>query len=273
MSDYRPGRFSILPVVIKNLMIINGLIFLGVSTMPKEIQSWIYDHFALHYWGSDLFMPHQVVTHLFMHGSWGHVISNMFTLWIFGSMLENYVGAKRFITFYMICGLGAAFCHMGVSSYENYQLTQQANAFMDAPTFENLLELRRNFSLEATSGYSIDGLVEALHRDPNNPQIISVAKIFISNFVNAYRNVPLVGASGAVYGILFGAAYLFPNVLIYIYFLIPIRQKYVAAFMIITEIFVAVENNPNDNVAHFAHLGGVLISYFLIKNWKRRGLL
>ncbi|UYQ92942.1 rhomboid family intramembrane serine protease [Chitinophaga horti] len=271
MNDYRPGNFSILPVVIKNLMIINALIYFATITMPKEIQVWIDHMFALHYVGSDLFKPHQIVTHIFMHGSFGHLFNNMFSLWIFGSILENYVGPKRFLTFYMACGIGAALCYMGVVAWENHQLTIMANQFLNNPTYENLLDLERKFNLGYITNKGIDGLLAALHANPNNVTAIDTGRFFVTDAVAAYRNIPMVGASGAVYGILFGAAYLFPNMLLYIYFLFPVKLKYAAAFMIIMEVVMAVQNNPGDNVAHFAHLGGVLFSFLLLRAWTRRG--
>ncbi|WP_295126491.1 rhomboid family intramembrane serine protease [uncultured Chitinophaga sp.] len=270
MSDYRPGNFSILPTVIKNLMIINALIFFGTMTLPKEAQLWVDHHLALHYVGSDLFMPHQVITHLFMHGNFGHLFGNMFSLWIFGSILENYIGPKRFIIFYMACGLGAAFCYMSVVAWENHQLTTLAFKFINSPTYGNLMELQNKFHIDRYVNQRIDGLADAFSGTPSQ-QDIDFAKYYVNVAVSGYRNIPMVGASGAVYGILFGAAYLFPNVVLYLYFLFPVKLKYAAAAMIIWEVWQTIQNNPNDNVAHFAHLGGVLFSFLLLRSWTKRG--
>lgn len=272
MNEYRPGGFNILPVVIKNLIIINGLLFLAMVTIPPEARGWVYQMFALHSIGTQDFKIHQLVTHIFMHGSWSHVFSNMFSLWIFGSILENYFGPKRFLTFYMICGIGAALCYLGVTYFENTQLIREADIFMNAPTYENLLDLQRNHNLEFGTQYSIDGLLENLRRNPGNPETVGIARYYVRLAVSNLINTPMVGASGAVYGILFGAAYLFPNMLLYLYFLVPIRLKYIAGFMILSEIFITIQNNPGDPVAHFAHLGGVLISFMLLRFWARRGV-
>jgi len=112
MTEFRPSRFQILPTVIKNLLIINGLVFLAQVTLGDDISNRMEDLFALHTWQSPFFKPWQFITHMFMHGSFEHLFGNMFALWMFGSILENFWGPKRFLTFYLVCGLGAALCHM-----------------------------------------------------------------------------------------------------------------------------------------------------------------
>jgi membrane associated rhomboid family serine protease len=125
MTEFRPGSFQILPTIIKNLLIINVLVFLAQGTIGREPFFKMDDLFALHTWQSDLFKPWQFVTHMFMHGDFGHLFGNMFALWMFGSILENLWGPKKFLTFYIICGLGAAFCHMVVLYIENQKLINQ----------------------------------------------------------------------------------------------------------------------------------------------------
>ena len=139
MTEFRPGSFQILPTVIKNLIIINVLVLLAQLYLGSEVSDFLTNNFALHAWQSDLFEPWQFVTHLFMHGGWGHLFSNMFALWMFGSILENLWGPKRFITFYLVCGMGAALCHMIVLYFENQTLIHtfyalsaaQQNAYHD----------------------------------------------------------------------------------------------------------------------------------------------
>ena len=114
MTEFRPGGFQLIPPVIKNLIIINVLIYLAESTMGAELRERMEELFALHDLHSAFFRPHQLITYLFLHGSWEHVLYNMFALWMFGSILENYWGPKRFLIFYTICGLGAAVAHLAV---------------------------------------------------------------------------------------------------------------------------------------------------------------
>jgi len=153
MTEFRPSRFQILPTVVKNLLIINGLIFLAQVTIGDKASINLEDLFALHTWQSSLFKPWQLITHMFMHGSFEHVFSNMFALWMFGSILENVWGPKRFLTFYLVCGLGAALCHMSVLFVEMQPITA---AFKQLP-FEQQQELINSplFKLnEATLGAS-----------------------------------------------------------------------------------------------------------------------
>lgn len=114
MTEFRPGGFQLIPTVIKNLIIINCLIFLAQYSLGNTINYKMEDLFALHDIRSPLFRPHQLITYLFLHGGWDHVLYNMFALWMFGSILENYWGPKRFLVFYVICGLGAAVAHLAV---------------------------------------------------------------------------------------------------------------------------------------------------------------
>lgn len=269
MNEFRPGRFEILPLVIKNLLIINGLVFLAQNTLEATMGNKIIDLFALHYWGSDLFKPHQFITHLFMHGSFGHLFMNMFTLWMFGATLENVWGPKRFLIFYMICGLGAALCHMSVLTYENINIAKDIHTFLADPTYGNFALIDRKYDLNS-GVYNVDGLLNALRQYPDNEQVVQTAKIFLQEFLGKYRDTATLGASGAVYGILFGFGYLFPNTLMYIYFLFPIKAKYVVGFLIVMELVSGFQNTAGDNVAHFAHLGGVLFSYLLLKVWNKR---
>lgn len=222
MSEFRPSRFQILPLVVKNLIIINGLVYLAQITLPSLIGYNLEDLFALHYWGSKLFRPHQFVTHLFMHGSFWHLFFNMFALWMFGNILENIWGPKRFLIFYMVCGLGAALCHMGVLTYENIQLSDQY--------------LRGEIPAQA--------LID-------------------------FRDTATLGASGAVFGLLFAFGYLFPNSVILIYFFLPLKAKYFVALYAIFELFAGLQNSAGDNVAHFAHLGGMFFAFILLKIWNK----
>ena len=120
--QFRPNRFEVLPIIIKNLLIINALVFLAQTTLSKQLPISLEDTFALHTWQSQLFQPWQLITHMFMHGDFWHLAFNMLALWMLGSTLETLWGPKRFLTFYIICGLGAAFCHLTVLYFESAHL-------------------------------------------------------------------------------------------------------------------------------------------------------
>jgi membrane associated rhomboid family serine protease len=239
--NYRPSSFSHLPEVVKNLLIINGLFFLATMTLDG-MGFDMYHLFGLHQFQSDDFMPHQLVTHIFMHGNLTHLIFNMFALWMFGKVLENVWGGKKFLIYYMITGLGAAIIHLGVSQYE-------------------IMSLQAQISTTDLSRLLDDGkYILANNQNYTNP---------IMGKLNLLIHTPTVGASGAVFGVLLAFGMLFPNALLYIYFAIPIKAKYFVILYGILELYAGISNNPADNVAHFAHLGGMIFGFLLIKYWKK----
>ena len=238
---YRPSSFSQLPEVVKNLLIINGLLFLGTISLENYGIN-LTKLFALHQFQSDHFMPHQLITHFFMHANFTHLFFNMFALWMFGKVLENVWGGKRFLIYYMFTGIGAAALHLGISQYEILSLKSK----LDPSDLYILLENGRNI-LEGNQNYS--------------NQIMGKLNLLI--------NTPTVGASGAVFGILLAFGMLFPNTLLYIYFAIPIKAKYFVIVYGLLELYLGLSNNPADNVAHFAHLGGMLFGFILLKYWQK----
>jgi len=238
---YRPSSFSQLPELVKNLLIINILFFVATISLDSygiDFVKW----FGLHQFQSSDFMPHQLITHFFMHANFTHLLFNMFALWMFGKILENVWGAKRFLTYYMITGIGAAFIHLGVSQYEIWNLQSQLN-----PNDLSILLENGKSLLEGNQNYT-------------HP---SMGKL------NQLINTPTVGASGAVFGILLAFGMLFPNTLLYIYFAIPVKAKYFVIVYGLLELYAGLSNNPADNVAHFAHLGGMLFGFILLKYWQK----
>ena len=128
MTEFRQTRFEILPTIIKNLIIINALIFFAQWVLGANVESQMFELFALHTWQSPIFKPWQFITYLFLHGSFEHLFFNMFALWTFGSVLENLWGPKKFLIFYFTCGLGAALCHMIVLYFEMQPYVEQFNS-------------------------------------------------------------------------------------------------------------------------------------------------
>ena len=267
MQEFRPGRFEILPPVIKNLIIINVLVFIAQSTLGAN-SSFIEDTFALHTWQSPLFKPWQFVTHLFMHGGFSHIFFNMFALWTFGSVLENLWGPKRFLTFYIICGLGAALCHMIVLYFETNSL------------LSNYADLSSNFNYETFYNFFIKENIDAYRpgsekvislwqENKNNPEIANQVLGFTKNFVQSRVNEPTIGASGAVFGCLAAFGYLFPNTYLYIYFFFPLKAKWFVIIYAGIELFSTLQNSAGDSVAHVAHLGGALFGLALVYFWNK----
>ncbi len=255
MYQYQPTRFNMLPDVVKNLLIINGLVFLATQVLSNSMGFEIHHYFGLHYFGSDYFRPHQLVTHLFMHGGFMHLFSNMFALWMFGTMLENTWGPKRFLIYYILTGLGAALLHSGVTFIEIQMMKNEIGQIlaMDDP-YGRLQELAQDNPLIYNHclrevGQNIDGILNCM-------------------LVNK-MDIPTVGASGAVFGVLLAFGMLFPNTMIYLMFLFPMRAKYFVLLYGFFELYAGFSNQPGDNVAHFAHLGGMLFGYLLIRIWNK----
>lgn len=199
-ENYSPNTsFSFFPPAVKHLLIINGLIFLALGT--PIFYRLLMEYGALWPIGSGLFYPWQLITYMFLHASFGHVIFNLFALWIFGQSIENFWGTHRFVIYYFLTGMGAALIHMWIGG----------------------------------------------------------------------GGAPTVGASGAVYGILLAFGMMFPDR--YIMLLIPpipIKAKYFVLIFGVIELFSGVMR-PNSGIAHFAHLGGMVVGYILIKYWGLKG--
>lgn len=269
MREFRPGTFQILPAIIKNLIIINVLMFLAHHPFaPTASTQTMEDLFALHTWQSPLFKPWQFVTHLFMHGSVMHIFSNMFALWMFGSILENVWGARRFLIFYFVCGLGAAFAHMIVLYFEtnsllnNYYMLKQ---HFDVNNFSNF------YSKEKLGSY-YQGAAQLLQQWQLNPSDGDAAQqaMGLSNqFITDRINEPTLGASGAVFGCLAAFGYLFPNTKIYLYFFLPLKAKWFVLIYAGFELMLALQNSAGDSVAHVAHLGGALFGFLLVFFWNK----
>jgi len=240
MEQFRPTGFRILPPVVKNLLIINTLFFLGTMAFSSRID--LNEYLGLHYFTSPMFRPHQLVTYMFMHGSFTHILFNMFALWMFGNTLENVWGPKRFLIYYMVTGIGAGLIqilvlYFRISSIES-TLDPQMISYVQEKGYDLLME-GKNFA------------------DP------AVGKL------NLLINTTTIGASGAVFGILLAFGMMFPNSLIYVYFAIPVKAKYFVMIYGAIELFSGVSGTA-DNVAHFAHLGGMIFGFLLLLYWKKR---
>jgi membrane associated rhomboid family serine protease len=268
MTDFRPSRFEVLPLIIKNLLIINGLVWLAQITFHSSYGEWINNTFALHSFQSSLFKPHQLISYMFMHDDRGfaHLFTNMFALWMFGSTLENYWGPKKFLIFYLLCGIGAALAHMGVLYYENMGLLNELAAFKKNPDLTSFIGLYHEYDLQ-----NYDPIPRFVNEWKSNPGSYNPGQAII--FFNEYTDIRFsgitVGASGSVFGILAAFGYTFPNSLIYLYFFFPIKAKWFVIMYAAVELFAGIQNSAGDNVAHFAHLGGAVVGLILVYIWNK----
>jgi len=240
MSSFQPrSAFGNMPTIVKNLLIINGLFFLASIAMPglsKVLGAFYYD--------SPLFEPWQVLTHMFMHASFAHIFFNMFALWLFGTAIERVWGAEKFLKYYLITGLGAFVLHYAIVAFQAQNLIAELGP--------QAVELVKTEGMELWSNGKN-------YTDPKLAQL------------NILYNVPVVGASGAVFGLLLAFGLMFPNTrLIMLFFPVPIKAKYFVIGYGAIELFSGIANRPGDNVAHFAHLGGMLFGFILIKYWKSK---
>jgi membrane associated rhomboid family serine protease len=242
-EQYRPTGFSMLPVVVKNLLIINGLFFLASVGLEKANVIDLNHILGMHYFLSPLFKPYQIITYMFMHATFMHLFFNMFALWMFGYILENVWGPKKFLIYYMVTGIGAVMIQMAV----NYFQISHVEASMSA----------EQISLVMSDGYQTI-LQDKNYLDP------------LMGELNGLINGTTIGASGSVFGILLAFGMMFPNTMIYVYFAIPVKAKWFVIIYGAIELVSGVANATGDNVAHFAHLGGMLFGFILIMIWRKK---
>ncbi|MEY3850002.1 MAG: hypothetical protein RJA38_443 [Bacteroidota bacterium] len=221
---------------VKNIIIINVLIFIACFVVPG-----LEDNLTGYYFASPNFRPWQIVTHMFMHSmsDFTHIFFNMYALYLFGTALENYWGTKKFIFYYMTCGIGAFFLHMGVSYFEIQKMMQTLSDKEIYQVMITGLEEGRSYKVQMVELYSA-------------------------------INTGVVGASGAVFGVLLGFGMLFPNTELMLLFPpIPLKAKYFVMIYGAIEFYLAMRQTAGDNVAHYAHLGGMIFGYLLLKYWQK----
>ncbi len=241
MSRVYFGRAGGTPPVVKNLIIINALMFLGMIAVNSAFHYDLNRTLGLYYFKSPLFKPFQIITHMFMHGSIGHIFFNMFALWMFGKVLEQVWGSRKFFIYYLVTGLGAAFLHMMVYHIE------YASVFK-----------------EVSEAYQIDNFTKDVVDRLYNTQDPEARKLAIAMII------PTVGASGAVFGVLLAFGMLFPNTqLILLFPPIPIKAKYFVIGYGVLELYLGF-TQQGSNIAHFAHVGGMLFGFILIKFWQKK---
>lgn len=252
---------------VKQLIIINILFFIGSYLVGPPTQ----DLLALHSFQSDKFQVWQLFTHMFMHGGIMHILFNMFALFSFGGLLENMWGAKKFIFFYVSCGVGAALLHLGISYLEMQNMLHQISYLNLSPDLIHkiinipVLENGRVF-VDAFNN-EVPGLLGGV-KDVGQPEVQILFNAALNN------QLPMVGASGAIYGILVAFAFIVPNAELMLLFLpIPIKAKYFVPGLLAIDLFLGLKGQAifggGDGIAHFAHLGGALIGFIMMWYWNK----
>lgn len=236
---------------VKQLLIINIIFYIGSQVVGQAA----YDIFSLYFFENNKFQIWQPLTHMFMHAqmpNFMHILFNMFALYSFGSALEHFWGGKKFLFFYISCGLGAALLHLGVNYYEFHS---GMNALVDA-----------GFSKTEILSVLNEGKIDPLWADViGQSGLSSMASSFI---------VPAVGASGAIYGLLVAFAFMFPNAQLGLMFIpVPIRAKYFVPGILLVDLILGLKGEAifggGSGIAHFAHLGGALTGFLMMYYWKK----
>lgn len=242
MNNYRSSFLSSIPPVVKNLIAINIILWLASVVSPGLLHRFgvnteLSDILGMHYWASSKFNAAQLITYMFMHAGFEHILFNMFALYMFGGILERLWGPKRFLFYYLVTGIGAAIVQQLFWTVEFHSALTAINHAIstDLVNAQSLIEQKRQFL--------------------DSPYFITI------------------GASGAVFGLLLAFGWIFPNQELYVMFIpIPIKAKYFVFFYGIVELFMGVAQFSGDSIAHFAHLGGMLFGAILIIIWKKKRL-
>lgn len=239
--------FRNLSPTVRNLIFINVGIYLASGFLPQDLLS-------LHYFQAKDFYFFQVVTYMFIHSSFMHLLGNMFGLFMFGSLLERMWGAQRFLFFYFFCGIGAGLLYMGIQHYVDFVDFRRATEIvLSDPSSIHLYDYAQHYQVISLP----DGNVN-----------IDWARENYAEYVNRSQ---LAGASGAIFGILMAFGYLFPNSEMYLFpFPIPIKAKYFVSCYGLYELYQGTVQDPQDNVAHFAHIGGMIFAVILLMIWKTK---
>ncbi|MFH7018101.1 rhomboid family intramembrane serine protease [Flavobacterium sp. FlaQc-47] len=234
--------------VVKQLLIINIIFFIGSQLVPVS-----YEYFAMFFPENPSFKAWQPITHMFMHGGIMHIAFNMIAMVSFGSALEHFWGGKKFLFFYISCGLGAALLHTAVNYYSFHETM---NVLM-------------------TNGYQKDQILKLLGEgkiDTRWQDLVSVSQF--ESFTDSYIGT-VVGASGAIYGLLTAFAFMFPNAELALMFIpIPIKAKYFVPGILAIDLFLGFRGNSlfgsgGTGIAHFAHVGGALTGFLIMWYWKK----
>nr|WP_299484842.1 rhomboid family intramembrane serine protease [uncultured Allomuricauda sp.] len=228
---------------VKHILIINVILFLATQLYGDQMYQWL----SLWFPQNGNFQWWQVVSHMFMHGNLMHILFNMYALWAFGTPLERVWGRNKFLFFYFSAGLGSAMLHTGVNYY---LFSEGLNALVNA-------------------GMTEQQVLDIISRGQYSPSWYNIAdRSTIENFLSAY-NTPVVGASGAIYGILVAFAFMYSEAKLMLIFLpVPIKAKYFVPALLAIDLFFGI-GNVNTGIAHFAHIGGALIGFIMMWYWKK----
>jgi len=236
--------FNQLPQVTKNIILLNIMFFLATWVLQLRGID-LTASMGAHYVNSPLFKPYQIVTHFFMHGGFFHILFNMYLFAILGAYLEHIWGPKRFFIFYVASALGAFALYNILGVYEISQLKSAIIA----------------------EGFNLDEINQLIINNNRNELLATNSGVVVQYASMCFT--PIVGASGAIFGVMTAFAILFPNTEFRLYFAIPVKAKYFVAAYFLIEVYLSFQNNPNDNTAHLAHVGGAIVGAIIVLFWRK----
>lgn len=255
--------------VVKNLLIINVVVFIGQKMFGAiDLTSFL----SLWNIGSPNFKPYQFFSYMFAHGGFGHILFNMMGLIFLGPMLERFWGPQKFLIFYMVTGIGAGMLYSGIKYVDNYRTEKSVNIYLSNPTPEGFTELIVD-NFDGRVKPIVYDFIDEYDQNSNDSYYIDRSKQIAISLLNTGVDYgSMLGASGAIYGILMAFGMLFPNTEMMLLFPpIPIKAKYLAMGLGAYAIYAGFKQNPNDVTAHFAHLGGMVFAFIMIQYWKTQG--
>jgi membrane associated rhomboid family serine protease len=272
-QQYRPTGFSWLTPVIKNLLILNILFFIARVAIARAYPGYdIASVLGLRFPGAENFRFYQIVSYMFLHGDFWHLFFNMFALWMFGKPIEERFGTKRFLTYYFVTGIGAAVFHYGVIYFVDFpSMFKYIDAFLANPDIYTLNDVLESNPKELYNFQQVKVIIGRMSQEAGSADewvlySVDVLQQYKATVISGYN---VIGASGAVFGILLAFGMMFPNTLIYIYFAIPIKAKWFVIIYGALELFQGIRGSGS-NIAHLAHIGGMVFGFVLIKLWNRR---
>ena len=259
---------------VKNLLILNVLFFAATFVFGRSLDLDLNQWLGLHYVSAKDFGVWQLVTFMFMHGSLSHIFFNMFALWMFGTLIESALGTRKFVAYYLICGVGSGIIQEVATAVDIAPLISAVDSTMSDPTFENVNAFISKhvavFSSESRQLVSsfIERYNGVVNTDP--AEAASAARDFLPTYQDMYINAQTtVGASGAVFGILLAFGMMFPNMRIMMMFPpIPMKAKWFVIVYGLVELLCGIHGSDYDNVAHWAHLGGMLFGFIMLRYWR-----
>lgn len=263
--------FGRLTPLVKKLLFINIGIHILNSLLLRQGVS-LNEIFGLSNVNSDTFKPFQFVTYMFLHSTDGimHLLGNMFALFIFGPILENFLGQKKFLILYMVTGIGAGVFYSTVNYVEVVSVRKSVDAYAQNPNSQDFNALIVDHNVYKPE--FIYNFVDQYSRNEDSPSLIAESIELARGITRYFGGYNMTGASGAVFGLLAAFALFFPNLELFLLFLpFPVKAKYFIGFYILYELYSEFQQAPGDSVAHLAHIGGALIAYVLVRLWRQQG--